>query len=80
MRSISDTVRGPDKIEKAEDFLIGRLPYHADLLESLSFGAVPAPPGSLALLGTQPPPDAVAHARLTTALNSARRCSPPTTS
>ena len=80
-RSISDTIRGPNKMEKLEDYLLAKLPYHpqyvrrgtrfdAELLDPLSFGSAPGPPGSLALVGTQPPADSVAHARLITPLNS----------
>jgi hypothetical protein len=80
-RSISDTIRGPNKLEKLEDYLLAKLPYHpqyvrrgtrfdAELLDPLSFGSAPAPPGFLALVGTQPQADSVAHARLITPLNS----------
>jgi hypothetical protein len=80
-RSISDTIRGPNKMEKLEDYLVAKLPYHpqylrrgtrfdAELLDPLSFGSVPMPPASLALVGTQPQADSVAHARLITPLNS----------
>ena len=80
-RSIPDLVRGPDKKEKLEDYLMAKLPYHpqylrkgtrfdAELGEPLSFGSEPAPAGSLAQLGTQPPPGSVAEARLVTPLDS----------
>lgn len=79
-KSIPDLVRGPDKKERVEDYLLARLPYHpqyvrkgtrfdAELLDPVSFGSGPA--GSLALVGTQPPADSVAHARLITPLDSA---------
>lgn len=79
-RSIPDLIRGPDKKEKLEDYLLAKLPYHpqyvrkgtrfdAILREPLNFGSEPA--SSLAPIGMQPPPDAVAHARLITALDSA---------
>jgi hypothetical protein len=81
-RSIPDLVRGPDKKEKLEDYLVAKLPYHpqyvrkgtrfdAVLLEPLGFGLEPAHTESLALLGTQPPADSIAHARLITPLDSA---------
>jgi hypothetical protein len=81
-KTIPDLVRGPDRKEKVEDYLLAKLPYHpqyvrsgtrfdAELLDPLSFGSEPVPPGSLALVGTQPRDDSVAHARLITALNSA---------
>jgi hypothetical protein len=80
-RSISDTIRGPNKMEKLEDYLLAKLPYHpqyvrrgtrfdAELVDPLNFGSAPVPPGSLALVGTQPQADSVAHARLITPLNS----------
>ena len=81
-KTIPDLVRGPDRKEKVEDYLLAKLPYHpqyvrsgtrfdAELLDPLSFGSEPVPPGSLALVGTQPRDDSVAHARLITVLNSA---------
>src|ERR1022692_2148040 len=80
-RSISDTIRGPNKMEKLEDYMLAKLPYHpqyvrrgtrfdAELLDPISFGTEPVPAGSLALVGTQPQADSVAHARLITPLNS----------
>lgn len=80
-RSIKDSVRGPNKIERIEDYLVAKLPYHpqyvrrgtrfdAELIDPLSFGTEPMPPASLALVGTQPQPDVVAHARLITPLAS----------
>ena len=80
-RTISDTIRGPNKMEKLEDYLLAKLPYHpqyvrrgtrfdAELLDPISFGAEPVPAGSLALVGTQPQADSVAHARLITPLDS----------
>jgi hypothetical protein len=81
-RSIPDLVRGPGKKEKIEEYLLAKLPYHpqyvrsrtrfdAELLDPLSFGSGPLPQASLALVGTQPQADSVAHARLITPLNSA---------
>jgi hypothetical protein len=80
-KSIPDLVRGPDKKERLEDYLVSRLPYHpqyvrkgtrfdAELLDPLSFGTEPVTAASAASLGTQPQPDAVAHARLITTLDS----------
>lgn len=80
-RSIPDVVRGPDKKEKGEDYLITKLPYHpqyvrkgtrfdAELTKPLSFGSEPLPTGLLAEAGTQPPPGSVAQARLITPLDS----------
>jgi hypothetical protein len=65
-----------------EDYLLAKLPYHpqhvrrgtrfdAELVDPLSFGSEPVPPASLALVGTAPLADSVAHARLLTPLDSA---------
>ncbi|MGB9454978.1 MAG: hypothetical protein WCB12_02980 [Bryobacteraceae bacterium] len=80
-RNISETIRGPNRMEKIEDYLLAKLPYHpqyvrsgtrfdAELLDPLSFGSAHMPRGSLELVGTQPKADRVAHARLITPLNS----------
>ncbi len=82
VKSIPSLVRAPDKKEKIEDYLMAKLPYHpqyvrkgtrfdAGLLAPLSFGSEPVPPGALAVVGTQPPPGSVVHARLITPLDSA---------
>jgi hypothetical protein len=82
VKSIPELVRGPDKKEKVEDYLIPKLPYHpqylrrgtrfdAELLQPLSFGSEPVLPGSLAPVGTQPPTASVVRARLITPLDSA---------
>ena len=82
VKSIPDLVRGPDKKEKVEDYLLAKLPYHpqyvhnrtrfdAELLDPLSFGSEPVATGSLALVGSQPQADSVVHARLITPLDSA---------
>ena len=81
VKSIPDVVRGPDKKEIAEDYLVKKLPYHpqyvrkgtrfdAELSQPLSFGSEAVPPESLALLGTQPKAASVAHARLITPVDS----------
>ena len=80
-KNISDMVRGPNKMERIEDYLLAKLPYHpqyvrrgtrfdAELLDPLNFGSAPMPRESLALVGTQPQADTVAHARLITPLGS----------
>jgi hypothetical protein len=80
-RGVADMVRGPDKKERLEDFLLMKLPYHpqwvkkgtrfdAQLGQPLQFGAASVKNDSLRLLGTQPPPDSIAHVRLLTALDS----------
>ena len=81
-RGVAEIVRGPDKKERVEDFLMAKLPYHpqsvrsgtrfdAVLKDPLSFGAAPVQTKAMTLLGTQPPPDSVAQARLLTPLDSA---------
>ncbi len=82
VKSIPSLVRTPDKKEKIEDYLMAKLPYHpqfvrkgtrfdADLLAPLAFGSETVAPGALAMVGTQPPPGSVVHARLITPLDSA---------
>ena len=81
LRSIPDTVRGPDKKDKLEDFLWAKLPYHpqfvrartrfdAELRGSLDFGSATFTQDSLALLGSQPSGESTVHARLVTPLDS----------
>jgi len=81
-RGYEDTIRGPNKKEKLIDFLWSKAPYHpqywrrgvrfdAPLVEPLAFGWALVKPEELGALGTQPPPDTVAHVRLLTELNSA---------
>ncbi len=81
-KSIPSLVRGPDKKEKLEDYLMAKLPYHpqyvrkgtrfnAEVLEPVRFGSEAVKPGSLTLLGTQPPAGSLAHAWLVTPLDSA---------
>lgn len=78
---VADVVRSPDKKEKLIDLGMAKLPYHpqwvrrgtrfdAELTDPLQFGAEPVKTGEFELLGSQPQPDAVAHARLMTALDS----------
>jgi hypothetical protein len=80
-RGVADLVRGPDKMERLQEFLLMKLPYHpqwvrkgtrfdAELSQSLQFGAATLKPDALSLLGSQPPPDSIVHARLITPLNS----------
>ena len=65
VKSIPDLVRAPDKKEKAEDYLMAKLPYHpqyfrkgsrfdADLEQRLTFGSERLSPASVAMFGTQP--------------------------
>jgi hypothetical protein len=69
-------------LERLEDFLIMKLPYHPQwyrrgvrfdsiLGSPLEFGTGDFPAASLQLAGTQPPPDSVAHVRLLSPLSSA---------
>ena len=81
VKSIPDIVRGPGKKEWLYDYAMSRLPYHpqyvrsrtrfdAELQSPLSFGSENVTPTSLALLGSQPSPGSVVHARLLSPLNS----------
>ena len=78
---LADLVRGPNKKERLEDFLLAKLPYHpqsvrsgtrfdAVLKDDLSFGNEAVQTAAMDLLGTQPPPDSLVHARLLTPLDS----------
>jgi hypothetical protein len=81
-RGFADIVRGPNKKEKLIDMLWSKAPYHpqywrrgtrfdAPVRDSLDFGFFSPKPADLAVLGTQPLPDSVAHVRLLTTLTSA---------
>jgi hypothetical protein len=80
-RGVVDIIRAPNKKEKLEDYLWSRVPYHpqwvrrgtrfdAELKGPLQFGSTTVNPANLSLLGLQPPPDTVVHARLTRTLDS----------
>jgi hypothetical protein len=80
-RGIAGIVRGPNKRERFVDFVMAKLPYHpqwvrrgtrfdAELKDPLQFGSEEAGDRALDLLGSQPPADSVAHARLLTPLDS----------
>src|SRR5258708_1649259 len=80
-RGVADVVRGPDKMDHLQEFLLMKLPYHpqwvrkgtrfdAELSQSLQFGTAALKPDAFTLLGSQPPPDSIVHARLITPLNS----------
>jgi hypothetical protein len=79
--SITDMVRSPGKMERLEDFLVAKLPYHpqwirrgtrfdAELLAPLQFGSAQVQASALRLVGSQPPPDSIVHVRLVTPLSS----------
>jgi hypothetical protein len=81
VKSIPDLVRGPNKMERLSDYLMTKLPYHpqyvrngtrfdAELRNPISFGSEPVTRSSMALLGSQPAPGSIVHARLITALDS----------
>ena len=74
-------MRGPGKKEWLYDYAMSRLPYHpqsvrnrtrfdAELQSPLDFGSEKVTQDSLALLGSQPSPGSVVHARLLTPLDS----------
>jgi hypothetical protein len=80
-QGVADIVRGPDKRERLEEFLLMKLPYRpqwvrkgtrfdADLRESLQFGNATVTTEMLRLLGSSPASDSIVHARLVTPLNS----------
>ena len=82
VKSIPDLVRTPDKKEKAEDYLMAKLPYHpqyfrkgsrfdAELEQPLAFGSERLSPASVVTFGTQPLSGSLAHARLLTPVSSA---------
>jgi len=81
IKGIPDMVRGPGKKEWLYDYAMSRLPYHpqyvrnrtrfdAELQSPIDFGSETISEGSLTLLGSQPSPGSVAHARLLTPLDS----------
>jgi hypothetical protein len=81
VKSIPDVVRGPNKIERLSDYLMAKLPYHpqfvrigtrfdAELRHPLGFGSETVTRSSLLLIGSQPAPDSIVHARLITPLDS----------
>jgi hypothetical protein len=76
-----DLIRGPNKREWLENFLLEKLPYHpqwyragtrfdAVLKEPLDFGQIVIGSEDLQTLGTRPPPDAVAQMRIISNLSS----------
>lgn len=80
-RGVIDVVRGPNKKEQLEDFLVNKLPYHpqwyrrntrfdAVLSEPLDFGVVDLPSDTLKAVGL-PVGESWGHIRLLTALSSA---------
>jgi hypothetical protein len=81
IKGVPALVRGPGKKEWLYDYAMSRLPYHpqyvrnrtrfdAELSSPLNFGSETASRDSLKLLGSQPNPGSIAHARLLTALDS----------
>ena len=80
-QGIARILRSPDKKERLYDFAMAKLPYHpqyvrrgtrfnAEISQSISFGSESITPESMAMLGTQPPPDSLVSARLLTPLDS----------
>jgi hypothetical protein len=81
VKSIPDVVRAPGKKAWLYDYAMSRLPYHpqsvrsrtrfdAELQSPLTFGSEKVAQDSLALLGSQPSPGSIVHARLLTPLDS----------
>ena len=80
-QGIADLVRGPNKLERLEDFLITKLPYHpqwyrrgtrfdAVLRDPLDFGSADFPEEALRMVGLEPAADQVAEVRLLTPVTS----------
>jgi hypothetical protein len=80
-RGIADLVRGPNKLERVEDFLITKLPYHpqwyrrgtrfdAVLRDPLDFGAADFTEDALRMVGLEPATDKTAQVRLLSAVTS----------
>jgi hypothetical protein len=80
-RGFYDFIRGPNKREWLENFLLEKLPYHPQwyragtrfdtvLEQPLDFGNVVIGSEDLQALRTQPPPDAVAQMRILSHLSS----------
>jgi hypothetical protein len=81
VKGIPELVRGTDKKEWLYDYTMSRLPYHPQsvrnrtrfdsvLKDPLNFGSETVTWNSLALLGTQPDPGSIVHARLLTSVDS----------
>lgn len=77
-----DFVRGPNKREWLENYLLSKLPYHPQwyrartrfdtvLRQPLDFGTVEIASSELAKSGTFAPPDSIAQMRLLTTISSA---------
>ena len=77
-----DFVRGPNKREWLENYLLSKLPYHPQwyrtrtrfdtvLTEPLDFGTVEVPSSELAKSGTPAPADSIAQMRLLATISSA---------
>ena len=80
-RGLYDVVRGPNKVESLENFLLAKLPYHpqwyrtntrfdAVLMQPLDFGTVSINSADLKDLGTQPAADAIAQVRIVSSVSS----------
>jgi hypothetical protein len=80
-RGFFDLIRGPNKREWIENFLLEKLPYHpqwyragtrfdAVLNQPLDFGDIAIRSEDLEALGTNPPPDSVVQMRILSNLSS----------
>ena len=81
-RGLYDLVRGPNKREWAEDFLLSKLPYHPQWYRTgmridtvvaapVAVGTVSLARSEAAVLGSAPPPDSVVQVRMNQAVTSA---------
>ena len=78
---MADILRGPGKLERLEEFLVMKLPYHpqwvrkgtrydAVLAQPIDFGSVTLKQGDLKWIGSELPAGVHAQARLLTSINS----------
>lgn len=81
IKGVPDLVRGMDKRDWLYNYTMSRLPYHPQYIRNrtrfdavlrvpLSFGSETVTAASLAMVGSQPTTGSVAHARLTTPMES----------
>ncbi len=82
-RGLAELIRGPNKLERLEDFLITKLPYHpqwylrgtrfdAVLRDPLNFGDATIPTDALSTVGLEPSAGSTGHVRLLETVTSAK--------
>ena len=81
-REAVNQIQSPDKMHRAEQYLLAQLPYrrqylepgtrfNADLQQPLHLGRATRVPEQLGSVGMEPAPDTMLHARLTSEISSA---------